>query len=108
MPNGKTFVTVSLDGTLKVWETDAALKYLKELEDKNGNGKPEVPKPKETITAHSGHGVTCVAVSPNGKSIATGSSDGTIKLWDAITFKQFASLPGARRGRREDRAVFTR
>jgi WD40 repeat protein len=98
LPNGTSFVTVSLDGTLKVWETDAALKYLKELEDKKGEAKPEVPKPTENITAHSGYGVTCVAVSPDGKSIATGAADGTIKLWDATTYKPFASLPGAHAG----------
>lgn len=98
LPNGKSFVTVSLDGTLKVWETDAALQYLKEMEDKKGDAKPEVPKPKETITAHSGYGVTCVAISPDGKTIATGATDGTIKLWDGITFKQLASLPAAHAG----------
>jgi WD40 repeat protein len=98
LPGGKLFVTVSTDGNLKVWETDAALKYLKEMEDKKGDAKPEVPKPKETIPAHSGLGVNCVAVSPDGKTIATGAVDGTIKLWDAITYKQFASLAGAHGG----------
>jgi len=98
LPDGEHFVTVSLDGTLKTWETAAALKYLKEMEDKNGEAKPAVPRPTHAVTAHSGHGVTCVAVSPDGKRLATGSTDGTVKLWDAAAIKQTASLPAAHQG----------
>jgi WD40 repeat protein len=97
LPDGKTFVTVSLDGTLKTWETAAALKYLKELED-NRDAKPMLPKPVLTVTAHSGYGVTCVAVSPDGKRLATGSADGSVKLWDAEGVKQVASLPVVHQG----------
>jgi len=91
LPDGETFVTVSLDGTLKTWKTAAAIKYLKELED-NRDAKPVVPKPVTTVTAHSGNGVTCVAVRPDGKQIATGAADGSVKLWTAEG-KQTASLP---------------
>ena len=98
LPDGKTFVTVSLDGTMKTWETAAALEYLREMEDKNGDAKPAVPKPVHTVTAHSGYGVTCVAVSPDGKRFATGATDGTVKLWDAEAVKQTASLAAAHLG----------
>jgi WD40 repeat protein len=97
LPDGETFVTVSLDGTLKTWKTAAALKYRKEQEDTNGEGKPAVPKPVVTVTAHSGYGVTCVAVRPDGKQVATGATDGSVKLWDAAG-KQTASLPAAHPG----------
>lgn len=92
LPDGQTFVTVSPDGTLRTWKTAAALKYLKEMEDKNGDAKPAVPKPVKSVTAHSGYGVTCVAVRPDGKQLATGAADGSIKLWTAEG-KQTASLP---------------
>lgn len=91
LPDGKTFVTVSLDGTLKTWSIEAALKYLKESDVKGGT-TPGVPKPLRTVTAHSRYGVTALAVSPDGRRFATGATDGSVKLWDADTLKQTASL----------------
>jgi WD40 repeat protein/tRNA A-37 threonylcarbamoyl transferase component Bud32 len=38
--------------------------------------------------------VQCVAVSPDGKTLATAGSDGTAKLWDAATGKVEVSLEG--------------
>jgi WD40 repeat protein len=98
LPDTKTFVTCSTDGTLKLWETDAARKHHKAMEDSNGDAKPELPKPLQTVTAHSGYGVTCLAVSPDGKRVATGATDGTVKLWDPATLKQLNSLAGAHMG----------
>jgi len=37
-----------------------------------------------TLTGHSSR-VTSVAYSPDGKHIASGSSDSTVKVWDAAT-----------------------
>jgi WD40 repeat protein len=98
LPDPKHFVTCSTDGMLRLWETAASLKYHKEMEDKNGDAKPELPKPLQSVSAHSGYGVTCLSVSPDGKRVATGATDGTVKLWDATTLKQLNSLAGAHLG----------
>ncbi|CAA17803.1 Set1C complex WD repeat protein Swd3 [Schizosaccharomyces pombe] len=42
--------------------------------------------------------VTCVSVSPNKRWIATSSSDGTIKIWSALTFRLECTLFGHYRG----------
>ncbi|MDB9445461.1 trypsin-like peptidase domain-containing protein [Anabaena sp. CS-542/02] len=47
----------------------------------------------KTITGHSG-AVTSVAFSPDGKTLASGSWDDTIKLWDVATGREIATLTG--------------
>ena len=44
-----------------------------------------------TLTGHSNY-VTSVAYSPDGKHIVTGSSDNTVKVWDAQTGKEVIVL----------------
>jgi len=45
-----------------------------------------------TLEGHTGR-VTCVAWSPDGKEIASGSDDGSIRFWDPSTGKETDSLP---------------
>src|ERR1700727_2112159 len=49
------------------------------------------PELRFTLKGHRG-GVTSVAFSPDGKLLASGSADKTIKLWDVATGKKEATM----------------
>jgi WD40 repeat protein len=73
-PDGKQIVSGSLDRTLKLWDA--------------GNGSLvrefKAYKPKEFEKGHQ-DGVFCAAFSLDGRFLASGGSDHTIKIWDVAT-----------------------
>lgn len=50
-------------------------------------------KPVATLRGHEGD-VQCVAYSPDGKLLASGSEDGNIKIWDTATNRELGQLQG--------------
>jgi WD40 repeat protein len=70
-PDGKQVVTASLDQSLKLWDANAGT-LVKEF---------KAYKAKDFEKGHR-EGVFAVAFSPDGKTIASGSSDQTIKIWN--------------------------
>jgi WD40 repeat protein len=71
-PEGKTFVSASRDGTLKLWDT-ASGNLLR------------------TFTGHTSE-VRSVTFSTNGKLIVSGSLDGTMKLWSPNSDEPLVTL----------------
>jgi len=72
-PDAKNIATGSLDSTVKVWNLDGH-------ELKTFTGANSGQELKTSTSASSG--VMSVAFSPNGKNIASGSSDSTVIVWN--------------------------
>lgn len=77
-PHGRLLASSSSDGSLRMWD-------LNKLDV--GTSKAAPPDPPTGVDAGPGHGdtVTCVAVSEDGKTIASASHDGTVCFWDGLT-----------------------
>lgn len=91
MPDGKTFLLSSGDGTVKTWDTLAALKLHAEME-KSGEIKPPSPSALRTINAHIGPGVSGMSLSTDGKLLITAGGDNVVKIWEPIEGKLLHTL----------------
>jgi WD40 repeat protein len=120
-PDGKQIVSVSAGDTARVWDADSgdevrhfrcphdagnavALspngKYLASAGEDSTADQPRVRiyavssgREAATLTGHDSR-IGCLAYSPDGKRLATGSSDQTVKLWDPTTGQELLTLTG--------------
>src|SRR5262249_4696691 len=53
----------------------------------------QMPEPRAVLAGHKG-AVCCAAFSPDGKVLATGSFDGTVRGWDVATGRELFTLSG--------------
>jgi WD40 repeat protein len=68
LPDG-TLITCSDDGSLRLWDLGSGTQIGEDWRDKDNEGRP----------------VLTMALSPNGKTVATGSTAGIVTLWDIET-----------------------
>ena len=97
-PDGKTLITSGNDQTVRIWDLSRDEPQPQILTP----SEPEFPEatrngfPKRVLRGHTGS-VESVQISPDGKTIVSGSKDGTIKLWDLATGKERRTLRGHKR-----------
>ena len=63
--DGRHIITCSLDASLRLWDRESGAQIGSNWQD-DGDQEP----------------VMTIALSPNGKTVASGSTDGMVKLWD--------------------------
>jgi WD40 repeat protein len=79
-PDGKTLATGSADGAARLWDVDTHQQI-------GGSLPPRVG----SLVGHTVYAVMSVAFSPDGKTLATGRADGTLRQWDVATQHQIGS-----------------
>ncbi|KAI0146148.1 WD40-repeat-containing domain protein [Xylariaceae sp. FL1272] len=85
-PVAQTLASSDSNAKLRLWNLD-----LEMDDDVTGvvepPSQPIKPMPAESIVSHHGHTkpVSCVAISPDGRIIVSGSDDGTICFWSGDT-----------------------
>jgi WD40 repeat protein len=75
MRGGQRVIIYSRDGLFRVWDLETGTQVGEEWEDKD-------------------RGVQTIALSPDGKKVASGSLDGTVKLWNIDTGRVIKTWTG--------------
>ncbi len=86
-PEGQILASTSWDKTLRLWETDEAKLAIPRVERpapmRRVTGGLQLPEPGDEMALLQGHSqpAHCLAWSPDGQILASGSRDNSIKFW---------------------------
>ncbi len=90
-PNGKILASGCSDGSVRLWNADAQQEGL--------GGKIGQYLPTLKLNGHKER-VNQLAFSPDGKTLLTGSWDGTLRAWDTTSGRMLYTCPGHLEGLR--------
>ena len=93
-PDGTTLASGSIDGTVRWWDVATGHQIRKPL---TGHQIGDPFTSHQSGGPPTGHaGVWATAFSPDGTTLASGSFDGTVRLWNVATGHQIRKLPPIR------------
>src|SRR6202008_3007600 len=83
-PDDSWVATTGFDRTVRIWKVPSAL---------TSDGKPGGEWTQLQVLEGHGDTIHSVAVSRDGKWLASSSSDGSVRIWDTATWKEVALPP---------------
>lgn len=94
MPHSRTLATASEDGTIHIW------RVAQQEEGETMKNNPIPHTRWSCVYTLSGHSdcISGVALTPDAQTLASGSEDGTIRLWNPYTGTLLQTLEGDRDG----------